>query len=138
MLNDVAYEMARAGARVADGWRSTAVGERSGGSIAKGHLQKVQNADLRLTGAISQYWDTLGWIYFKKGDLTRAESYLTSAWQLSQEGVIGDRLGQVYEKERKLRRRFMCTCLHSERIRGWKRLQSACVSWPTFRFRKVS
>jgi hypothetical protein len=36
------------------------------------------------------------------GDLARAESYLSAAWQLGQDGIVGDHLGQVYEKERKL------------------------------------
>ena len=103
MLNDVAYEMAEAGTNLADAlaYSQRSVKEAEDRS-RKVDLENIQNADLRLTGAISEYWDTLGWIYFKKGDLTRAESYLTSAWQLSQEGVIGDHLGQVYEKERKL------------------------------------
>jgi hypothetical protein len=51
---------------------------------------------------ISAYWDTLGWIYFKMGDLARAENYLNPAWQLGQDGLVADHLGQVYEKERKL------------------------------------
>ena len=38
---------------------------------------------------------------FRKGDLARAESYLTPAWQLQQSGVIGDHLGQVYERQKK-------------------------------------
>ena len=103
MLNDVAYEMAEADTNLADAlaYSQRSVKEAEDRS-QKVDLENIQNADLRLTGAISEYWDTLGWIYFKMGDLTRAESYLTSAWQLSQEGVIGDHLGQVYEKERKL------------------------------------
>jgi tetratricopeptide (TPR) repeat protein len=47
-------------------------------------------------------WDTLGWIYYKMGNLSLAESYLDAAWQLTQDGVVGDHLGQLYEKEQKL------------------------------------
>ena len=65
-------------------------------------LENIQNADLQLPLRISAYWDTLGWIYFKMGDLAQAEGYLNSAWQLGQDGVVGDHLGQVYEKEKKL------------------------------------
>ena len=103
MLNDVAYEMAEADTNLPDAiaYSQRSVKEAEDRS-QKVDLENIQNADLRLTGTISEYWDTLGWIYFKMGDLTQAESYLTSAWQLSQEGVIGDHLGQVYEKERKL------------------------------------
>jgi tetratricopeptide (TPR) repeat protein len=65
-------------------------------------LENIQKADLQLSSTIGAYWDTLGWIYFKMGDLARAESYLNSAWQLRQDGLVGDHLGQVYEKEQKL------------------------------------
>jgi tetratricopeptide (TPR) repeat protein len=66
------------------------------------NLEDLEKADRLLPMTISAYWDTLGWIHFKMGDLARAESYLNSAWQLGQDGVMGDHLGQVYEKERKL------------------------------------
>jgi len=65
-------------------------------------LENIQKADLQLPLTIGAYWDTLGWIYFKMGDLARAESYLNSAWQLGQDGLVGDHLGQVYEKQQKL------------------------------------
>ena len=103
ILNDVAYEMAEAGTNLPDALiysqRSVKdVEERS----QKVDLENIQKADLQLPLTIGAYWDTLGWIYFKMGDLARAESYLNSAWQLTQDGLVGDHLGQVYEKEQKL------------------------------------
>jgi len=103
MLNDVAYEMAEADTDLPDALvysrRSVKeVEERS----QKLDLANIQKADLQLPLTISAYWDTLGWIYFKMGDLHEAESYLNSAWQLSQDGTVGDHLGQVYEKDKKL------------------------------------
>jgi tetratricopeptide (TPR) repeat protein/ubiquitin-protein ligase len=103
MLNDVAYEMAEADTKLADALvysqRSVKeVEERS----QKVDFENIQKSDLRLAFTIANYWDTLGWIYFKMDDLARAESYLNSAWQLGQEGAVGDHLGQVYEKEQKL------------------------------------
>jgi tetratricopeptide (TPR) repeat protein/ubiquitin-protein ligase len=103
MLNDVAYEMADADTSLAEALvyslRSVKqVEERS----QKVDLENVQKSDLRLPFTIANYWDTLGWIYFKMDDLARAERYLEPAWQLGQEGAVGDHLGQVYEKEQKL------------------------------------
>lgn len=103
MLNNVAYEMAEAGTNLAEALvysqRSIRdVEERS----QKIDFQNIQKADLQLARAITAYWDTLGWIYFKMGDLPRAESYITPAWQLRQEGLVGDHLGQVYEKQKNL------------------------------------
>jgi tetratricopeptide (TPR) repeat protein len=43
-------------------------------------------------------WDTLGWVYFSRGDFDKAEKYVRVAWQLGQHGEIGDHLGQIYEK----------------------------------------
>ncbi len=103
MLNVVAYEMAEAGTNLPD---ALAYSQRSVSDAEersqKMNADKLQKADLQTTLAISAYWDTLGWIYFKMGDLANAESYLNSAWQLGQDGVSGDHLAQVYEKERKL------------------------------------
>ncbi len=102
MLNDVAYEMAEADANLSEALQYSLrsikeVEEQS----QKVDLQNVRQEDLQIPMAITSYWDTLGWIYFRKGDLARAESYLTPAWQLQQSGVIGDHLGQVYERQKK-------------------------------------
>jgi tetratricopeptide (TPR) repeat protein/transglutaminase-like putative cysteine protease len=103
MLNNVAYEMAGAGTNLPD---ALSYSQRSVKEVEersqKVDLENIQKADLLLPLTIYQYWDTLGWIYFKMGDLARAEIYLNSAWQLGQDGVVGDHLGQVYEKEQKL------------------------------------
>lgn len=103
MLNNVAYEMAEADTNLGDalGYSQRSVKEVEERS-QKLDLANIQKADLQLPLTLSAYWDTLGWIYFKMGDLGRAESYLNSAWQLGQNGVVGDHLGQVYEKQHKL------------------------------------
>ncbi len=103
MLNNVAWEMAEAGTNLpgALSYSQRSITEVEGRS-QKLDLENIQKADLQLPFVIYEYWDTLGWIYFKMGDTARAESYLNSAWQLGQDGVVGDHLGQVYEKEQKL------------------------------------
>jgi tetratricopeptide (TPR) repeat protein/ubiquitin-protein ligase len=103
MLNDVAYEMAEADTNLADalGYSQRSVKEVEERS-QKVDLENIQIADLQLPFTIANYWDTLGWIYFKTGDLARAQSYLKQAWQLGQQGAVGDHLGQVYEKGRNL------------------------------------
>jgi len=103
MLNNVAYELAEAGTDLPEALvysqRSVKEEEERSQKVDLGNIQK---ADLQFPLRICAYWDTLGWIYFKMGDLARAESYLNSAWELAQNGVMGDHLGQVYEKEKKL------------------------------------
>jgi tetratricopeptide (TPR) repeat protein len=103
MANNVAYEMADTDTNLSD---ALVYSQQSVKDVEeqsqKVDLENIQRADLLLPLTISAYWDTLGWIYFKMGDLAQAESYLNSAWQLSQDGTVGDHLGQVYEKEKKL------------------------------------
>jgi len=103
MLNDVAYEMAEADTNLSEALdyslRSIKEVEEQSQRV---DFQNVQQADLQIPLTITSYWDTVGWIYFKMGDLARAESYLTPAWQLQQSGLMGDHLGQVYEGQKKL------------------------------------
>ena len=54
------------------------------------HLNDVAN--------LGAYWDTLGWVYFRKVDLTSAERYVRAAWMLDQSGEIGDHLAQIDEQ----------------------------------------
>ncbi|MGB6803533.1 MAG: hypothetical protein WBE31_14800, partial [Candidatus Sulfotelmatobacter sp.] len=103
MLNDVAYEMAEADTNLGEALvysqRSIKeVEERS----QKVDLENIKKSDLRLPFTVAAYWDTMGWIYFKLDDLAVAESYLDSSWRLAQDGVVGDHLGQLYEKEQRL------------------------------------
>ncbi|HVH67748.1 MAG TPA: DUF3857 domain-containing protein [Gemmatimonadales bacterium] len=61
----------------------------------------IDSLGIRQAGAVSSlgaYWDTLGWIYFRRGDLVRAERYVHAAWLLAQHGEIGDHLAQIYER----------------------------------------
>jgi tetratricopeptide (TPR) repeat protein len=103
MLNDVAYEMADADTNLAEAlvYSQRSIEEEEERS-QKVDFQNIQKEDLQLPLALTSYWDTLGWIYFKTGDLARAESYLAPAWHLRQEGLMADHLGQVYEKQKKL------------------------------------
>ena len=47
---------------------------------------------------LGPYWDTLGWIFFKRGDLESAVRYCHAAWLVNPLGAIGDHLGQAYEQ----------------------------------------
>ncbi len=51
-----------------------------------------------LVVSIAAYWDTLGWVFFQRGDLEKAEQFINSAWVLGQHGEVGDHLAQIYEK----------------------------------------
>jgi Flp pilus assembly protein TadD len=61
-------------------------------------LSRLSLDDLNQVASIGVYWDTLGWINFRKGDLDQAERYIRAAWLLNQHGEVGDHLAQIYEK----------------------------------------
>jgi tetratricopeptide (TPR) repeat protein len=62
-------------------------------------LESLSNEDAQLPTTLAAYWDTLGWIHFQQGQITDAEKYVDSGWQLRSIGEIGDHLAQIYEKE---------------------------------------
>lgn len=61
-------------------------------------LQNLQDKDLAIPGNLAAYWDSLGWVYFRKGDLEAARKYIAAAFDLSQYPEISQHLGQVEEK----------------------------------------
>jgi tetratricopeptide (TPR) repeat protein len=61
-------------------------------------LDRLSNKDLPLVSSLIAYWDTLGWVHFGEGDLSKAEKYVAAAWELGHHGEVGDHLGQIYQK----------------------------------------
>jgi len=61
-------------------------------------LDRLTPQELPLVPSLIAYWDTLGWVYFSKGNLDKAEKYIAAAWGLGGHGEVGDHLGQIYEK----------------------------------------
>jgi tetratricopeptide (TPR) repeat protein len=61
-------------------------------------LERLSDRDLANTTQLDANWDTLGWVYFARGDLGKAQKYVSAAWVLGQHGEVGDHLAQIYEK----------------------------------------
>ena len=61
-------------------------------------LDQLIPEDVTTASNLAAYWDTLGWVYYRKTQFDLAEKYLNAAWLLSQDSVIADHLGQTYEK----------------------------------------
>ncbi len=62
-------------------------------------LDQLSVRDLGLLSSLMANWDTLGWVHFARGDLAKAEKYISAAWLLGQHGEVGDHMGQLYEKQ---------------------------------------
>lgn len=66
-------------------------------------LRNVETSSLKLddmyyVASLAAYWDTLGWVYFQKGDLDAADKYIRAAWTVQQHGDVGYHLGMIEEK----------------------------------------
>jgi tetratricopeptide (TPR) repeat protein/transglutaminase-like putative cysteine protease len=64
-------------------------------------LERLEMSDLRIPGLLGAIWDTVGWVHFRLGNLDKAEKYIAAAWNLSQDAIEADHLGQIYEKQGK-------------------------------------
>jgi len=62
-------------------------------------LDQLSDRDLLIPSALDANWDTLGWVYFARGNMDKAQKYIRSAWVLGQHGEVGDHLAQVYQKQ---------------------------------------
>lgn len=97
--NNAAYYLADHNVELdrAQVWAETAITIRSAQlrNISLEHLTPTQ---LELVSGIASDWDTMGWIYFKKGDIDQARAYIEAAWPLRPLPIIGNHLGHVYEK----------------------------------------
>ena len=102
MFNGAGYELANANKelRVALEYAEKAVREEEGAS-QKVKLSELGIEDLGHTRSLAAFWDTLGWVHFRMGNLDKAERYLKSAWELSQDGIEAAHLGQLYEGQGK-------------------------------------
>lgn len=98
-LNNVAYFLSQKGAQLdkAQQYAESAV------TSVSNALRNVETANLTIedlgnVASLAAYWDTLGWVYFQKGDLDAAEKYIKAAWIIQQDGDQGHHMGMIAEK----------------------------------------
>ncbi len=63
------------------------------------HLDRAEKLIKRALGmrpGIAAYLDSLGWVYFKKGNFLEAKKYIKKAADKSQDPIILEHLGQIY------------------------------------------
>jgi tetratricopeptide (TPR) repeat protein len=97
--NSASYQLAEANVDLpqAKEWGSKALA----GLYQESLGATTEDSALSNTAEIAATWDTLGWVYYKLGEYARAETYLHSAFNLSQDPVEGDHLAQTYQKQGK-------------------------------------
>ncbi len=67
-------------------------------SLRNVELSNLSLDNLNAVASIGAYWDTLGWVYFQKGDDAKALDFVQASWLLNQHGEVGDHLAQIYQK----------------------------------------
>jgi tetratricopeptide (TPR) repeat protein len=106
VLNDVAYYLAFDGKVDAVQLEKALQYSESAVTTVASSLRNTEVGnltveDLRNVSALAAYWDTLGWVYYQKGDLDSAEKYITASWTIQQHSEVGHHLGAVAEKRGK-------------------------------------
>ena len=99
VLNDIAYFLAVKSVQLD---KALQYAESAVASVAN-TLRNVEASnltidDMRSVASLAAYWDTLGWVYFQRGELEAAEKYLKAAWTLQQHSEVGHHVGMVAEK----------------------------------------
>ena len=97
--NDIAYQLSLKKVHLdrAQQYSESAVTAIAAG-LRNATLNQLNNRDLASVSALVANWDTLGWVYFARGEYAKAEKYVAAAWVVDQRGEIGDHMGQIYEK----------------------------------------
>ena len=100
--NDIAYDLAQHDFSLekAQQYAGRAI-DATSAALRAVKIDHVTPADLAEVQNIGAFWDTLGWIHFEQGNFDGAEPFLRAAWQLTQNGDVGDHLAQLYEKRGK-------------------------------------
>jgi tetratricopeptide (TPR) repeat protein len=97
--NDIAYQLSLKKVHLdrAQQYAESAV-TAVAAALRNANIAQLNVRDLASVSGLAAYWDTLGWVYFAKGDYAKAEKYVAASWMVDQHGEVGDHLGQVYEK----------------------------------------
>lgn len=99
MWNNVAYALAEQRLELdsAEMYARRAVDATEG--VLRGlALNDAGMREMLAVGRLGAYWDTIGWIYFARGELAKAERYVRAAWLLSNQSEIGEHLGQIQQR----------------------------------------
>lgn len=97
--NNIAYQLSLKGEHLdrAQQYAESAV-TAVANSLRNLSLDQLSDRDLGMVSALDADWDTLGWVYFARGNLSKAEKYVNAAWVLGEHGEVGDHLAQIYQK----------------------------------------
>ncbi len=98
--NDIAYELSLKKSHLEQAQRLAESAVASTAAASRNiSLAQLRPQDPSIMIGLAAYWDTLGWVYFAQGELSKAEKYVRAAWSLGERPDVGDHLAQIYEKQ---------------------------------------
>ena len=98
--NDAAYSLATRSIHMHDAerWAADAVKETEEQTLEVQSLDELDVKHVRLMNLLAADWDTLGYIYYRNGNLAQAEKYVSASWNLNQNSAVAEHLGDIYEQ----------------------------------------
>ena len=130
VLNDVAYFLSDKGVQLdkALQYAESAV-TTTATTLRNVEINNLTIDDLYDVASLAAYWDTLGWVYFQKGDLDTAEKYIRAAWTLEQDGDVGYHLGMLAEKRGKKEEAIRFYAQGTAALRSAPEARTGLVRW---------
>jgi tetratricopeptide (TPR) repeat protein len=97
--NDVAFSLAESGIELDRALQYAELAVRAEDSaLAKLDIDQAKSSDFARVEAAAAYWDTLGWVHFKRDDSAGAERYIAAAWRIGGSSAYAEHLAEIYEK----------------------------------------
>ncbi|MGA9207372.1 MAG: tetratricopeptide repeat protein, partial [Terriglobales bacterium] len=99
IVNNIAYSLADHGVQLDRALElSKQAARQLEASLSTTQLSDLSIDDIMNTNQLLMTWDTVGWAYYKTGDLDNAKSYLTATWTTMQNHEVANHLSAVYDR----------------------------------------
>jgi tetratricopeptide (TPR) repeat protein len=96
MMNDAAYELADAGLELPLAEQTTrAALDKMEQQSLTWTLDENEQTLRSKTRMLQATWDTMGWVYFREGNLAKAEQYVKASWLGRQDAEVGKHMGEI-------------------------------------------
>lgn len=100
LKNSVAYALANNDRRLSD---AQTLAEQAVHTMEQETANVVSNGNrdqgYQESVALTSFWDTLGWVYYRQGNQLLAERYVLAAWNLKPNIEYAMHLGSIYEAQ---------------------------------------
>lgn len=99
-LNNAAYELALANKEIPSArlYAEQTVNVKEG-QLRNLELGYLKPGDVYRLRDLAMFWDTLGWVCYRQGEMDCSHKYLLAAWALNRRALFGSHLARVEEEQ---------------------------------------